>query len=55
MIPIEPLTLTLNKAKDTNDKVVYGTREGSFIQSAYIYKDALGHVPLAAVQVFLTP
>ena len=35
------LTLTLNKAKKTKNKVVYGTDDGSIIQSVYIDKDAL--------------
>ena len=34
-------TLTLHKAKDTKNKVVYGTKDSSVIQSVYIDKDAL--------------
>ena len=30
---METLTLTLNKAKETKNKVVYGTQDGSVIQS----------------------
>ena len=47
---METLTLTLHKAKDTKNKVVYGTRDGSVIQSVYIDKDALGDIPPAAIQ-----
>ena len=39
---METLTLTLHKAKETKNKVVYGTTDGSVIQSVYIDKDALG-------------
>ena len=42
---MEPLTLTLHKSKETKNKVVYGTGDGSVIQSVYIDKDALGDVP----------
>ncbi len=52
---METLTLTLHKTKDTKNKVVYGTKDGSVIQSVYIDKDALGDVPPAAIQVVLTP
>ena len=41
---MEQLTLTLHKTKDTKNKVVYGTKDGSVIQSVYIDKDALGDV-----------
>ena len=37
---MESLTLILHKAKDTKNKVVYGTKDGSVIQSVYIDKDA---------------
>ena len=33
---METLTLTLHKAKTTKNKVVYGTQDGSVIQSVYI-------------------
>ena len=33
---MEALTLTLNKSKETKNKVVYGTADGSVIQSVYI-------------------
>ena len=42
---METLTLTLHKSKETKNKVVYGTGDGSVIQSVYIDKDALGDVP----------
>ena len=51
---METLTLTLHKAKDTKNKVVYGTKDGSVIQSVYIDKDALGDIPPAAIQVVIS-
>ena len=39
---METLTLTLHKSKETKNKVVYGTKDGSVIQGVYIDKDALG-------------
>ena len=39
---MEELTLVLKKSKETKNKVVYGTQDGSVIQSVYIDKDALG-------------
>ena len=33
---METLTLTLHKSKETKNKVVYGTGDGSVIQSVYI-------------------
>ena len=51
---MEPLTLTLHKAKDTKNKVVYGTKDGSVIQSVYIDKDALGDAPPATIQVVIS-
>ena len=42
---MEKLTLTLHKTKDTKNKVVYGTKDGSVIQSVYIDKDALAARP----------
>ena len=55
MKPMEKLTLTLHKTKDTKNKVVYGTKDGDVIQSVYIDKDALGDVPPATLQVVITP
>ena len=37
---METLTLTLHKSKETKNKVVYATRDGSVIQGVYIDKDA---------------
>ena len=37
---METLTRTLHKTKDTKNKVVYGTADGSVIQSVYIDKDS---------------
>ena len=51
---METLTLTLYKAKETKNKVVYGTKDGSVIQSVYIDKDALGDTPPAAIQVVMS-
>ena len=51
---METLTLTLHKAKETKNKVVYGTTDGSVIQSVYIDKDALGDEPPATIQVVIS-
>ena len=55
MRAMEKLTLTLHKTKDTKNKVVYGTKDGSVIQSVYIDKDALGDTPPEVIEVVLTP
>ena len=52
---MEKLTLTLHKTKDTKNKVVYGTKDGSIIQSIYIDKDALGDTPPETIELVLTP
>ena len=52
---MEKLTLTLHKTKGTKNKVVYGTQDGSVIQSVYIDKDALGDAPPATLQVVISP
>ena len=51
---MEPLTLTLHKSKETKNKVVYGTGDGTVIQSVYIDKDALGDAPPAAIKVVIS-
>ena len=51
---METLTLTLHKAKDTKNKVVYGTMDGSVIQSVYIDRDALGDDAPATIQVVIS-
>ena len=51
---MDPLTLTLHKTKETKNKVVYNTGDGSVIQSVYIDKDALGDVPPATIQVVIS-
>ena len=51
---METLTLTLHKAKDTKNKVVYGTADGSVIQSVYIDKDALGKEAPDAIKVVIS-
>ena len=48
-------TLTLHKTKDTKNKVVYRTDDGSVIQSLYIDKDALGEALSAAMDGNSTP
>ena len=44
----------LHKAKDTKNKVVYGTKDCEVIQSVYIDKDALGEDPPATLQVVIS-
>ena len=51
---METITLILHKAKDTKNKAVYGTKDGSVIQSVYIDKDALGDAPPATIQVVIS-
>ena len=51
---METLTPTLHKAKGTKNKVVYGTEDGSVIQSVYIDKDALGDAPPETIQVVIS-
>ena len=51
---METLTLTLHKTKDTKNKVVYGTADGTVIQSVYIDKDALGKEPPERVKVVIS-
>ena len=45
---METLTLILHQSKATKNKVVYGTEDGSIIQSVYIDKEAVGDPPPAA-------
>ena len=52
---METLTLILHKFKETKNKVVCGTKDGSVIQSVYIDKDALGDVSSATIQVVISP
>ena len=51
---METLTLTLHKAKSTKNKVVYGTQDGSVIQSVYIDRDALGAEAPEAIKVVIS-
>ena len=51
---MEALTLTLHKSKETKNKVVYGTQDGSVIQSVYIDRDALGDKAPEAITVVLS-
>ena len=46
------MTPTLDKTKN---KVVYGTKDGSVIQSVYIDKETPGDTPPEAIQVVSTP
>jgi hypothetical protein len=52
---MEALTLTLHKSKETNNKLVYGTADGTLIQSVYIDKEALGKDPPQAIKVVISP
>ena len=52
---MEKLTLTLHKAKDTKNRVVYGTKDDEVIQSVYIDEDALGDLPPDTFQVVISP
>ena len=51
---METLTLTLHKVKSTKNKVVYGTQDGSVIQSVYIDREALGDEPPEAIKVVIS-
>ena len=51
---MEILTLTLHKSKETKNKVVYGTKDGSVIQSVYIDRDVLGDAPPATIQMVIS-
>ena len=51
---METLTLTLHKSKSTKNKVVYGTQDGSVIQSVYIDRESLGTEPPEAIKVVLS-
>ena len=51
---METLTLTLHKAKTTKNKIVYGTADGSVIQSVYIDRDSLGIEPPESIKVVLS-
>ena len=51
---METLTLTLHKAKTTKNKIVYGTADGSVIQSVYIDRESLGDEPPEAIKVVLS-
>ena len=52
---METLTLTLHKSKETKNKVVYGTKDGSVIQGVYIDKDSLGDAAPTTIQVVISP
>ena len=48
---METLRLILHETKDTKNKVVYGTQDGSVIQGVYVDRDALGDAPPDTIQV----
>ena len=51
---MDTLTLTLHKAKTTKNKIVYGTADGSVIQSVYIDRESLGDEPPESIKVVLS-
>ncbi len=51
---METLTLTLHKSKETKNKLVYGTADGSIIQSVYIDREALGKEAPEAIKVVIS-
>ena len=51
---METLQLTLHKSKETKNKVVYGTADGSVIQSVYIDREALGDKAPDAIKVVIS-
>ena len=51
---METLTLTLHKSKETKNKLVYGTADGSIIQSVYIDREALGKEAPETVKVVIS-
>ena len=51
---MEDLKLTLHKSKETKNKVVYGTADGSIIQSVYIDREALGDKAPEAIKVVIS-
>ena len=51
---METITLTLHKSKETKNKLVYGTADGSIIQSVYIDREALGKEAPESVKVVIS-
>ena len=51
---METLNITLHKSKETKNKIVYGTADGSVIQSVYIDRDALGDQTPASIKVVIS-
>ena len=51
---MEELTLKLHKSKETKNKVVYGTADGSVIQSVYIERQVLGDEAPETIKVVIT-
>ena len=51
---MEELSLTLHKPKATKNKIVYGTADGTVIQSVYIDREALGDEPPDAIRVVIS-
>ena len=52
---MDTLNITLHKSKETKNKIVYGTADGSIIQSVYIDRDALGDQAPASIKVVISP
>ena len=51
---METITLTLYKSKETKNKAVYGTGDGSIIQGLYIDKEALGNTPPNTLRIVIS-
>ena len=51
---MESLTLTLHKSKATKNKIVYGTADGTVIQSVYIDRESLGTEPPETITVVIS-
>ena len=51
---METLTLTLHKSKATKNKIVYGTADGTVIQSVYIDQESLGDEPPGVIRVVIS-
>ena len=51
---MQDIALVLHRNKQTKNKVIYGTGDGSVIQSLYIEKDALGEVPPARLRIVIS-
>ena len=52
---MQEIKLTLNKIKETKNKIVYGTEDGNIIQSVYVEKEALGNEPPERLSITINP